>query len=90
MPNCLPINWTIEPVLRPRLLVRTAQTGARMYRRSRDLRAAVPGLQHKAETQILPQLIETEAHCEANRLAKAPGYRIAHHVQVLSALLAEQ
>ncbi|MEM7239789.1 MAG: DUF6477 family protein [Pseudomonadota bacterium] len=90
MPNCLPTDWTVLPMLRPRLLVRTARTGARLYRRNRDLPSAVPGLQHKPETQILPQLIETEARCEAERMARAPGYRVAHHVQVLSALFAEQ
>ncbi|MBY8977608.1 hypothetical protein KHP62_17480 [Rhodobacteraceae bacterium NNCM2] len=75
---------------RPKLLVRTARTGARLYRRERDLPGAVPGLLNKPEASILPQLIETEERCEAARRAKSPAYRPAHHVQVLSALLAEQ
>lgn len=79
-----------QPISRPGLLVRTAQTGARLYRRERDLPSAVPGLLHKSEHSILPQLIETEGRCEAARRAKSPAYRISHHVQVLSALLAEQ
>ncbi len=75
---------------RPKLLVRAAKTGARLYRRERDLPGAVPGLLHKPEDSILPQLIATEERGEAARRAKSPAYRIGHHVQVLAALLAEQ
>lgn len=74
---------------RPKLLVRTARKGAELYRRNRDLPSAVPGLLAKSEKSILPQLIETEGQCEQARRAKSPTYRAAHHVQVLSALLAE-
>ncbi|MEM7177160.1 MAG: DUF6477 family protein [Pseudomonadota bacterium] len=75
---------------RPTLLVRAAKTGARMYRRERDLPGAVPGLLQKPENSILPQLIATEQRCEAARRAKSPAYLIGHHVQVLAALLAER
>ncbi|MEM8790837.1 MAG: DUF6477 family protein [Pseudomonadota bacterium] len=76
-------------MIRPRLLVRTARTGARMYRRARDLRGALPGVQESSAKAIINRLTEAEAKCEAARRAKAPGYRPAYHVQVLSALLAE-
>ncbi|MEM1276237.1 MAG: DUF6477 family protein [Pseudomonadota bacterium] len=78
-----------EALMRPRLLIRTAKTGARLYRRKRDLRAALPGFQDGSAKAILARLTEAEAKCEMARRAKSPSYRPAHHVQVLSALLAE-
>ncbi|MEM7508923.1 MAG: DUF6477 family protein [Pseudomonadota bacterium] len=74
---------------RPKLIVRAARTGAKLYKRKRDLPGAVPGLLARAEASIVPQLIETEAKCEAARRSKSPTYRPGHHVQVLAALLAE-
>ena len=74
---------------RPRLIVRAARTGAKSYKRSRDLPGAVPGLLSKAESAILPMLVATEAKCEDARRSKSPGYRPSQHVQVLAALLAE-
>ncbi|MEM0944206.1 MAG: DUF6477 family protein [Pseudomonadota bacterium] len=74
---------------RPKLLVRAARKGARLYRRERDLPAAVPKLMSKPEASIVPELIAAEARCEEARKARSPAYRPGHHVQVLAALLAE-
>ncbi|MEO1490885.1 MAG: DUF6477 family protein [Pseudomonadota bacterium] len=74
---------------RPKILVTTAEYGARRYRRSRDLPGAVPGLLAKPEATILPELMAAEQKCEDERRARSAAYRPARHVQVLAALLAE-
>jgi hypothetical protein len=74
---------------RPKILVTTAQYGARRYRRSRDLPGAVPGLLAKSEAMILPELTAAEQKCESERRARSAAYRPALHVQILAALLAE-
>ena len=77
------------PMSRPRLLIKTARIGARIYRRERDLLGAVPGLLTGSPARILPSLIAAEQKCESDRRAKSAAYRPARHVQILSALLAE-
>lgn len=88
------MNIRIDPVetgvlCRPKILVSTAQYGARRYRRERDLPGAVPGLLSRPQGQILPRLWEAEAHCEQERRARSAAYRPGRHVQILAALLAE-
>jgi len=77
------------PMSRPKILVKTAKIGARMYTRQRDLPGAIPGLLSQPPETILPRLVEAEAQCEAARRARSASYRPARHVQILSALLAE-
>ena len=74
---------------RPRLLVKAAQYGAQLYRRSRDLPGAVPGLIAQPVARILPKLRETEAMLDRLRRDGSAAYRPGIHVQVLAALLAE-
>lgn len=83
------LTETAAPLIRPRLLIEAARIGARLYRRERDLAAAVPGLAGAPLERIVARLGEAERDCEALRRAQAPAYRPAAHVQVLSALLAE-
>ncbi len=77
------------PMSRPKILVTSAQFGAKRYRRDRDLPGAVPGLLSKTEERILPELVEAEERCEVDRLAQSAAYRPSRHVQILAALLAE-
>lgn len=76
-------------LIRPRLLIEMARIGARLYRRERDLAAAIPGFTGGPSTAIIARLGETERCCEEQRQTRSPAYRPAIHVQVLSALLAE-
>jgi len=76
-------------LIRPKLLIETARIGARLYRRERDLAAALPGMAGGPREQIVARLGEAERSCEEMRRQRAPGYRPAAHVQMLSALLAE-
>lgn len=83
---------TIEetfPMSRPKILVTSAQFGARRYRRARDLPGAIPGLLARADAQILPELVAAEQRCEEERRARSAAYRPGRHVQILAALLAE-
>ena len=78
------------PLLRPKLLIRTAQIGARMYHRARDLPAALPqGGSRGSDAAIVARLTAAERDCEEMRRGRSPAYRPGRHVQVLSALLAE-
>lgn len=76
-------------LIRPKLLIETARIGARLYRRERDLAAALPGHAWASREQIVARLGAAERDCEEMRRARAPAYRPAAHVQVLAALLAE-
>ena len=80
---------TAVTLVRPKLLIETARIGARLYRRERDLAAALPGHTGRSLAQIVARLSEAERNCEELRAARSPAYRPAIHVQVLSALLAE-
>jgi len=85
------------PLFRPKLLIKTARIGARLYRRERDLAPALPGLAataadkaaDKAESKIVARLTEAERRCEEMRRGRSPAYQPARHVQILSALIAE-
>lgn len=77
------------PLIRPRLLIETARIGARLYRRERDLAAALRGTTPGSPALIVARLGEAEQACEELRRNRSPAYRPAEHVQVLSALLAE-
>ena len=76
------------PLIRPKLLIATAQIGARLYRREHDLAGAIPGLSAGARG-IVVRLAEAEQHCEDLRRRRSPAYRPGKHVQILSALIAE-
>ena len=73
-------------LMRPALLVRTARRVAQGYCPARDVPPALPG---PSDSPIRVRLAQAEAHCEAARLAHAPGYRPARHVLLLGALMAE-
>jgi len=78
---------TMPSLSRPRLLAVAARAGLAQYRRDRDLAGLVPG--GTPSRLLLAALAEAEAACDAERRAAAPGYSVAHHVRVLTALLAE-
>ncbi len=77
-------------LVRPKLLIETAQIGARLYRRRRDLKGALPGAPTGlSRRQIIARLRAAELECEQHRRMGSPAWRPSRHVQVLSALLAE-
>lgn len=72
---------------RPRLLLHAARFGLGDYRRERDLRRLI-GSPLSPEAAV-DQLLHTEGKLEENRKRGDAGYSIAHHIEVLIALLAE-
>lgn len=72
---------------RPRLLLRAARFGLSDYRRERDLRRLIGG--SASPERAVTQLLSEEGRLEENRKSGDAGYSIAHHIEVLIALLAE-
>jgi Family of unknown function (DUF6477) len=72
---------------RPRLLMRAARFGLGEYRRERDLRRYVAGVESPEDT--VTSLMTVEARLEATRIAGDAAYSVARHIEVLIALLAE-
>ncbi|MCG7626414.1 DUF6477 family protein [Epibacterium sp. MM17-32] len=74
---------------RPRLLSRAARIGASEYSRPRDLKRLLGASCPSRPAPILMRLLDLEAHQEAARKTRDPGYSLVRHVDVLIALAAE-
>jgi hypothetical protein len=85
----MPLDSTgcITRLARPRLLARAARAGVALYRRERDLAGLIRS--NASGAALISALMQAEETCEADRRAAAPGYSVARHVKLLSALLAE-
>jgi hypothetical protein len=78
---------SLASLSRPRLLAAAARAGATQYRRERDLAGLLPS--GASGRGLMTALAAAEADCDADRRAGAPGYSVARHVKLLSALIAE-
>lgn len=78
----------LSDLRRPQLLIRAARCGLVDYRRERDLRRLLDG-QQPAPDRSVPRLLTQEEHLEEIRKSGDAGYSIAHHIEVLIALMAE-
>ncbi|SNX73309.1 hypothetical protein SAMN05878503_11528 [Cereibacter ovatus] len=76
----------LAEIRRPRLLMRAARLGLCDYRRERDLRRLVG--EQQAERAVT-RLLAEEQRLEDRRRAGDATYSVAHHVEVLIALMAE-
>jgi hypothetical protein len=79
----------VAELRRPRLLVRAARHGLQDYRRDRDLRRLIRAAAGVRPEVALEQLFVTEEALEATRRAGDATYSIAHHIEVLIAMMAE-
>lgn len=77
----------IARLVRPRLLAAAARAGLSHYRRERDLAGVLPG--GARGRGVVAALAAAEAAADADRRAASPGYSVARHVKLLTALLAE-
>jgi hypothetical protein len=77
----------LNELRRPRLLIRAARFGLGDYRRERDLKRLVPNMVSAGRT--VPHLLEAEEQLEATRRTGDAAYSVAHHIDVLIALMAE-
>lgn len=81
------LHSQIARLTRPRLLIRAARIGLADYRRTRMLRSLLTGT--RTAEEVVARLLEHEARAEAQRRASEAGYGVAHHVEILIALMAE-
>ncbi len=81
------LGQRLSQLRRPKLLIQAARLGQSDYRRERDLkRLGGQGMQPHA---VVAHLLDVEGDIEAERQSGAAGYSIAHHIEVLIAVLAE-
>lgn len=80
------------PLERPKVLVKAARLGARIYRGAADLRRVAPKLASGGASgpSLIAALRAAEAMEEASRKAAEPTYSAARHVGLLAALIAER
>lgn len=78
----------VSGLRRPKILIRAARCGLADYRRDRDLKRVLHG-QSPSPPQAVARLLEEETALETTRLCGHATYSIAHHVEVLIALMAE-
>lgn len=79
----------LRTLYRPRLLIRAARFGVLDYRRERDLKRLTQASATPSPAKAITALMHQEAQLEATRKADDASYRVARHVEVLIALMAE-
>ncbi|MEM9583151.1 MAG: DUF6477 family protein [Pseudomonadota bacterium] len=83
------INSIASSLRRPKLLVRAARHGLADYNRKRDL-ARLTGQNPRARSStIVENLIVQEEQLEEGRKSGDRTYRVARHIELLVALMAE-
>jgi hypothetical protein len=80
-------RMVLSEMRRPSILMRAARLGLADYNRGRWLKRLVPG--ETTPERVLPRLLSVEEAMEDIRLSGDASYSIAHHIEVLIALLAE-
>ena len=73
---------------RPQIMIRAARLGLCDYRRDRDLKRLLNGQQPSPDRSI-PRLLSEEERLEETRKSGDAAYSIAHHIEVLIALMSE-
>jgi hypothetical protein len=86
MPN---INALLETLRRPRILVSAARHGLSDYNRKRDLARLTGQSPRRPSASIVESLISQEEELEETRRSGDASYRVAHHIELLVALMAE-
>ncbi|MCK8484098.1 DUF6477 family protein [Aliiroseovarius sp. S2029] len=79
----------IKALRRPRLLVRAARFGLVDYNRDRDLKKLMKTAATSSPATAIDELLQEEARLEDTRKSGDASYSIAHHVEVLIALMSE-
>jgi len=83
------IMTLLRSLKRPRLLIQAARIGGEHYRRDVHLPRVLGHAVKPRGGRILIQLVDLEAEHDEKRRAGDPGYNIAAHVEVLSAMMGE-
>ena len=78
---------TVQELQRPKMLIHAARMGLADYRRDRDLRRLI---HMSGQTEHpLQDLLQQERRAEDKRRIGDAAYSLAHHVDLLIALMAE-
>ncbi|ETX28285.1 DUF6477 family protein [Roseivivax isoporae] len=80
----------LSTMRRPRLLIRTARLAADEYRRDVHLPRLLGFAAHAGGRGPLAQLLAAEAPLDAARRSGGTAYSVTRHVELLSAIIAEQ
>ena len=79
----------LSEMRRPRLLIRAARIGTPHYCRQRHLPRLLGDYSAQKPSRLIEHLIEKEQKLDLQRCNNDPGYSIAHHINVLIALIGE-
>lgn len=79
----------LNSLRRPRLLIRAARHGLIDYSRERTLARLIKSEQVLAPETAVEKLMQAEAHMEIGRQRGDGTYSVAHHIELLIALMAE-
>ncbi len=79
----------LQSLKRPKILVRAARLGLAEYNRDRELRRITKTTQNTNPQAVFARLLAHEHHLEDARCNGDASYSIQHHIQVLTAVLAE-
>ncbi len=79
----------LNALRRPQLLIRAAQFGAKEYRRDRHLQRLLGYGTLPRPAAAVMRLMEIERSLNDQRNSDDAGYALAHHVDVLIALMGE-
>lgn len=85
----LDILTQVKALKRPSLLVRTARHGIEDYNRAVHLRRLLKSDVLPRPGQAIMKLMELETVIDAQRIAKRAEYTVAHHIEILVALMCE-
>lgn len=79
----------LRQLRRPRLLIRAARAGLADYRRDLHLRRMLGLAAPRRSGPALIRLMEIECELNDARLSRCASYDVAHHVEVLIAMMGE-
>ncbi len=88
-PAMTDLHDSFATLRRPRLLIRAARCGLGEYNRARDLKRLMRLAEAPAPEAALRALIAEEAVLEAYRREGCAQYDLAHHIELLIAMMAE-
>lgn len=85
----LDIQSLVTQLRRPRLLVRAARFGIDEFRRDRDLPRLLKCEKTPKSGDAIMQLMDVEADLNNQMRQNVPGYTVARHIDVLTAIMSE-
>lgn len=85
----LDLKNLVTTLKRPRFLVQTARIGLESYKRERDIPRLIGPQKSSQIGETIMLLLDEEKEYEAQRKCRAAFYSYAHHIELLTAIMAE-